>query len=160
MAVDVVHDWAPVYPHLGYAEPVEAIEWLTRAFGFRERVRMSAPDGSFITAKMETPGGGLIMVTGYSAEPGQWLRDRVPNTRVIAERPWPQRGHNITVMVEDVDAHHDRAATEGATIVNPPNETPWGLRVYSTIDPEGHMWEFVSVVNTMEPEAWGAVRID
>jgi uncharacterized glyoxalase superfamily protein PhnB len=160
MSVDLVHGWSAVYPHLGYSDPAQAIDWLTRVFGFRERVRMSEPDGSIITCKVETPGGGLIMIDRYSAEPGEWLRDRVPNMRVLAERPWPQRGHDISVMVDDVDAHHAHAAAEGATIVNPPKDTMWGLRVYSAIDPDGHMWEFVSMVRTVEPEDWGAVRVD
>ena len=52
MTDDVVHGWAPVYPHLRYQQPSEAIAWLTRVFGFRERVRMARPDGTVITSKL------------------------------------------------------------------------------------------------------------
>jgi uncharacterized glyoxalase superfamily protein PhnB len=68
MSGDIVQGWATVYPHIRYEQPVEAIAWLSRAFGFRERVRMARPDGSFITAKVETPGGGLVMVAGSSPD--------------------------------------------------------------------------------------------
>jgi MerR family transcriptional regulator, thiopeptide resistance regulator len=40
-------------------------------------------------------------------------------------------------MVDDVDAHHTRAAEAGAEIVYPPTDQPYGFREYSARDPEG-----------------------
>jgi hypothetical protein len=57
MRDDVVHGWAPVYPHHRYRQPREAIDWLARAFGLRERVRVARPDGTVITSKLKTPRG-------------------------------------------------------------------------------------------------------
>lgn len=42
---DAVAGWALVYPHLAYQDPVAAIAWLSKAFGFRERVRMEPKPG-------------------------------------------------------------------------------------------------------------------
>jgi uncharacterized glyoxalase superfamily protein PhnB len=157
---DLVRGWAPVYPHIHYREPAEAIAWLTRVFGFRERVRMTGPDGTFITSKLETPGGGLVMVAGSSPEFTEWIQERVPGFREQQDRPWPNLSHTTTVMVSDVDRHHEHAKAEGATMLMSPMDQPWGLRSYATIDLEGHQWEFSEELQLLDPEAWGATRIE
>jgi uncharacterized glyoxalase superfamily protein PhnB len=160
LSEDVVRGWAPVYPHLRYENPDEAIAWLARVFGFRERVRMAGPDGSLITSKLEGPEGGLVMVAGSSPDFEQWIRERVPDFREQRERPWPNLSHTTTAMVSDVDAHHERATAAGATILMTPTEHPWGLRSYAALDLEGHQWEFSQTLRIVEPEAWGAIRIE
>ena len=160
MSSDVVRGWAPVYPHLRYEKPAEAIAWLTRVFGFRERVRMARPDGSIITSKLEAPGGGLVMVAGNTAEFTEWIRERLPGFHEQTEQPWPHLSHTTTVLLSDVDGHHERARTEGATILMAPEDQPWGLRSYAALDLEGHQWEFSQLLMIVEPEAWGATRIE
>jgi uncharacterized glyoxalase superfamily protein PhnB len=157
---DLVRGWAPVYPHLRYAAPGAAIAWLGRVFGFRELARLARPDGTVITAKLEGPDGGLVMVAGSSPEFEAWLRDRVPGFRAPRERPWPHPSHTTTVLVGDVDAHYQRATAGGATILLPPTDQPWGLRAYAALDLEGHQWEFSQPLHPVEPEAWGATRIE
>jgi PhnB protein len=158
MSSDVVRGWASVYPHLRYEKPAEAIAWLTRVFGFRERVRMARPDGSIITSKLEAPGGGLVMVAGSSTEFTEWIRERLPGFREQTEQPWPHLWHSTTVLVSDVDGHHERAQAEGAIILTTPEDQPWGLRVYAAVDLEGHQWEFSQLLRIVEPEDWGASR--
>ncbi len=160
MHEDLVHGWAPVYPHLRYEDPAKAIAWLARVFGFRERVRMAQPDGSIITSKLETPSGGLVMVAGGDREFAEWIRERVPGYREQREHPWPDLSHTTTVILDDVDAHHQRAVAEGASILMLPMDHPWGLRSYAAIDVEGHQWEFAQVLRLVEPETWGATRLE
>jgi uncharacterized glyoxalase superfamily protein PhnB len=160
MSEDVVRGWTPVYPHLRYESPHEAIAWLSRAFGLQERVRMARPDGSIITSKLETPGGGLVMVAGSSSDFKQWIRERIPNFREQPGQPWPNLSHTVTVAVGDVDAHYQRARDAGATILMPPTDHPWGVRSYAAIDLEGHQWEFSRTLRIVEPEEWGASRIE
>jgi PhnB protein len=157
---DLVHGWTEVYPHLRYEDPTGAIAWLTRVFAFRELVRMAEPDGSVITSKLETPGGGLVMVAGSSQEFAEWIRERVPGFQERRGHPWPNVSHTTTVIVDDVDAHYGRAEAEGATIVMPPTDHPWGLRSYAAIDVGGHQWEFAQILHIVEPEAWGAARLE
>ena len=156
MPGDLTRDWAIVYPHLRYRDPVAAIDWLTRVFGFRERVRMARPDGGIIVSKLEGPDGGLVMIAGYSRELNEWARERLPNFRAQQEQPWPDLSHVTTVVVQDVDAHFERARCEGAEILMPPADQPWGLRVYSVIDLEGHQWEFSQILRLVDPAEWGA----
>lgn len=153
---DATTGWALVYPHLAYQDPVAAIAWLSGAFGFQERVRMDDEDGGFITAKLQTPAGGLVMVTGYSDD---WLREQLPGLPRQEKPPYPHRGHTISVMVPDVDAHFQQAKAGGATILHEPADQPWGLRVYAALDLEGHQWEFIKQLRSLQPEEWGARQV-
>jgi uncharacterized glyoxalase superfamily protein PhnB len=158
MSQELTRGWAPVYPHIRYDDPGEAIDWLVAVFGFRERARMTGSDGQVVTAKLEGPGGGLVMVAGRSEEFVDWIRQRLPGVREQDARPWPNLTHATTALVPDVDAHHDRAQAAGATVLMPPTDHPWGLRSYAAVDHGGHQWEFASVQCLLEPEAWGASR--
>ncbi len=97
MSTDLSREWATVYPHLRYRDPVAAIDWLRRVFGFRERVRMARPDGSIIVAKLEGPDGGLVMIAGLSPELNDWVRERLPIFGHSSEQPWPDLSHVTTV---------------------------------------------------------------
>ena len=47
-------------------------------------------------------------------------------------------------LVDDVDAHYERAKKAGANITGEPEDRPYGDRVYSVSDPEGHDWFFAT----------------
>ena len=51
------------------------------------------------------------------------------------------------VMVDDVDAHHQQAVAEGADVVYPPTDMPYGVREYSARDPEGGLWSFMTTAD-------------
>ncbi len=48
----------------------------------------------------------------------------------------------MTVQVEDVDAHVARLRSLGIDLVNGPMDRPWGIRTALFADPDGHLWEF------------------
>ena len=50
-----------VIPMLAYEDGPAAVDWLARAFGFRERTRMTDAGGRLSHGEMET-GEGLIML--------------------------------------------------------------------------------------------------
>jgi uncharacterized glyoxalase superfamily protein PhnB len=47
----------------------------------------------------------------------------------------------VLVVVDDLDAHWERARAAGARVLTDPDETPHG-RQYRAEDPEGHRWLF------------------
>ena len=55
-------DQPAVVPMLAYENGPAAMDWLARAFGFREVVRMLAPDGRLSHGEMATGEEGLIML--------------------------------------------------------------------------------------------------
>jgi MerR family transcriptional regulator, thiopeptide resistance regulator len=50
----------------------------------------------------------------------------------------------LNVFIDDVDAHHSRAAAAGARIIFPPTDQPYGQREYGVSDPEGRLWSFAT----------------
>ena len=63
---------------------------------------------------------------------------------------------NLTVFVEDVDAHYDNAREAGARIVEELHETVYGERQYGAEDLDGHLWLFSRHARDVSPEEWGA----
>ena len=47
----------------------------------------------------------------------------------------------FTVAVDDVDAVCAALSQRGVTLLNGPQDRPWGIRTASFTDPGGHIWE-------------------
>jgi uncharacterized glyoxalase superfamily protein PhnB len=60
--------------------------------------------------------------------------------RQMHDNPWVVDG--LFVEVDDVEAHHARAAEAGATILREPEVPDIGYRIYTAEDLEGHRWMF------------------
>lgn len=127
-----------ITPYLLYEDVASALDWLTKAFGFRERMRLPGPDGKITHAEMELADGVIMMGC-----PG-------PNYQN------PKRlGHvtqNLYVYVDDVDKHFELARKAGATILAEPKDQFYGDRHYGAADPEGHHWYFAQHVRDVAPE--------
>jgi uncharacterized glyoxalase superfamily protein PhnB len=50
----------------------------------------------------------------------------------------------VYIMVDDVDAHYERAKSAGASIVEELNDLPFGHRRYTCDDLQGHEWSFAT----------------
>jgi uncharacterized glyoxalase superfamily protein PhnB len=128
-----------ILPHLVYENLVEAIAWLTRVFGFVEHYRYGEP----ISGAQIYAGRACIMLHDL------WGR-MTPAQLGFGTQ-------SLTIFVDDVDAHYERAKREGAEIVEEPHETVYGEYQYAAKDLDGHHWLFSRHARDMNPEAWGAV---
>jgi uncharacterized glyoxalase superfamily protein PhnB len=130
---------------LVYKDPMAALQWLEKAFGFETTMLITDGDGKLTHSEMNF-GDGYIMVGWEWAE----------NTKA----PGSVGGANtqsIHVHLRDgIDAHCDRARGAGATIVQEPEDQFYGDRTYRALDPEGHMWSFGQTVKVTTPEEWEA----
>jgi uncharacterized glyoxalase superfamily protein PhnB len=129
-----------VIPMLSYEDGFAALEWLAKAFGFRERVRLSTPDGRLTHAEMGA-GDGLIMLASPTPDYQSPKRHRqvCEPARKWSAVPWIIDG--VLVYVNDLDAHFAQAKAAGATILSEIEEGPPGRR-YRAEDLEGHRWFF------------------
>jgi RNA polymerase sigma-70 factor (ECF subfamily) len=123
-----------IYPRLGYLDEFAALEFLTTAFGFRERreARMGGENpGDHMLAWLEY-GDGVVMIGHAEHE--------------VHEVYSPQETGHITCMinvsVNDVDAHYEHAKAAGATITMEIDDAFYGERRYEAMDPEGNKWHF------------------
>lgn len=73
-----------------------------------------------------------------------WLHRVAPEFGLASPRTLGSATATTAVMVDSVDAHHERATAEGATIVYGPTDQPYGYREYSARDPEGGLWSFMA----------------
>ncbi len=122
-------DSLQIIPHLAYEDPLAAIEWLERAFGFveREGARVTTPHSVFTS--MDTAGGGIML--GSPGGHGAFSPRTLGGPSLL-----------LTVYIADVDAHSERARAAGAEIVAEPEDKFFGDRCYEAIDIEGHRWAF------------------
>jgi PhnB protein len=131
-----------VIPMITYEDGVAALEWLAKAFGFRECTRMCDPaTGRLMHGELEV-GGGLIMLASPTPdyEGPKRHRESCERARKWSSVPWIIDG--VLVQVEDLDAHFAHAQASGATILSGIEEGPPGRR-YRAEDPEGHRWFFL-----------------
>jgi uncharacterized glyoxalase superfamily protein PhnB len=139
MAVDPIPKGPRITPYLLYEDVGKALDWLEKAFGFRELGdRFTGPDGKVSHAAMQL-GDGHIML----GCPGPTYKN-------------PKRlGHatqHIYAYVEDVDALFKRARSLGAAVLEEPKDTFYGDRRCGVADPEGHQWYFAQHVRDVSPE--------
>lgn len=127
---------ATVIPTLRYRDAAAAIRFLRDAFGFRELLVVPGADGTVAHAEL-THGNGMVMVGSTT--------DGEDGRPPFAGGPaW------LYVIVDDVQAHHDRAVANGAEIVSQPKKEEYGGSSYTAADSEGNQWTFGSY----RPEGW------
>ena len=132
-----------VVPLLWYDRPREAIDWLQKALGFEAVMVVSGDDEGVIHSEL-TFGNGAVYVVGPSsvghggASPAQ---TGGRNTQSVCM--------NLT---GGLDAHCETARAAGAKIEREPADQPYGDRVYTCRDPEGHSWAFCQPAKVLTPE--------
>ena len=118
---------ATVIPELPYDDVAKASDWLCRAFGFKERLRIGDHRAQLVF------GDGAVILTTRGSE-----------------------GHVAVLMrVADADRHHEQARRAGAKVLRPPTDHPYGERQYSAQDIGGHVWTFSQSIADVDPASWG-----
>ena len=107
---------------LAYLHPAAArkyIDFLSRAFG-AEEMAVYENAGRVMHAAVRV--GDAVLELGEPED-----RTGIPS-------------NGLFLFVEDVEAAYARALAAGATVVRPPQDTPYGLRSAIVKDPEGYLW--------------------
>jgi uncharacterized glyoxalase superfamily protein PhnB len=124
-----------IIPAMRYEDPDAAVAWLAEAFGFTEHNVHRDDAGKVDHAELRTGSdetGDLIMVSG-PREAG-WLGGAAadPLASPIC----------VYLVVDDPQAHFERAKAAGATIVMDLQHMEYGSHEYAARDPEGNLWSF------------------
>ena len=120
MSADV---FPTIFAEVRYRDARAAMALLTAAFGFEERLVVPDDEGGVIHAEL-TFGNGLVML-------GSVMDDDAA-----------LGGSALCIVVDDPDAHHDRAVRAGAEVIRPLEDTSYGARGYTARDHEGNLWLF------------------
>jgi uncharacterized glyoxalase superfamily protein PhnB len=131
-----------IVPMLSYEDAGRAADWIVEAFGFEEVERYE--DERTVTHVTLKLGDGTV----YLGNPGpdyrgpRRLAETCEAARRMLETPYVVDG--VTVQVDDVEAHYERARAAGATILTELEDNSGiGQRQYRVEDIEGHRWMFV-----------------
>ena len=129
-----------VIPMIAYENGVEAMAWLAKAFGFQEKEKWLADDGTLTHGEM-IAGEGIIMLATPTKDyqSPKHHRESCQQAKKWSEVPYIIDG--VVVYVPNLDNHFKQAKEFGAKILSNIEENPPGKR-YRVEDIEGHRWFF------------------
>lgn len=128
-----------IIPNLRYVDAPRAIDFLCAAFGFERRaVYLDERDPGIVQHAQLVWRDRMVMISSQNdTEYAQAAK-----MKTVADAGGPTVG--LYLIVEDVDAHAQRARGAGADIFLGPDDKDYGGRGYSARDPEGNVWSFGS----------------
>jgi len=133
-------DILEVFPYLRVRSASEAIEFYARAFGAKERFRLTEPSGRIGHAEIKI-GPTVVM-----------LADEYPEHGIHGPQSLGGTTFSIHLHVGDVDEAFEQAVSAGATVVRPLKDQFYGERSGTVRDPFGHEWLLGGHLETVTPE--------
>ena len=130
---------SPITPVVFYRDPLAAMRFLEKAFGFETSLLVTDQEGNVGHAEMSYGEEGRIGVGGEwgAAELIGPATMRSPSSLEGAGTQF------IRVALDSgIDDHCSRAEAAGAHITQRPEDQFYGARVYRALDLEGHVWCF------------------
>jgi len=127
-------------PYLIISQAAKALEFYKEAFGARELMRLTSPQGQVAHAEIIIGDSRLMLADEFP----EWDA-RSPQT--IGGSPV-----FIALYVEDVDAVISRAVAAGAKLLKPIENQFYGDRSGCVTDPFGHKWSVATHIEDLSPE--------
>jgi len=139
---------AAFVPAVFYKDPIAAIRFLEKAFGFEIDSLILDGDGKLAHSQLSF-GGDAVQIGG------EWEGSLVGPARMRS--PQSVEGGNTqfvrVTLAAGIAAHCERARAAGARITAEPEDQFYGDRVYRALDPEGHVWNFNMEVAAFDSDA-------
>lgn len=118
-----------IWISISCADALAEREWLT-GLGFEPGVCVTGPDGTTVQhSEMLWPEGGRVMVSTSADKPHLGTSPGTTSCYVVTETP------------DEVLA---RAVALGVQVIHPIEDTDYGSRGFSVLDPAGNGWSFGS----------------
>jgi PhnB protein len=130
-----------ITPYLTVKGGAQAIDFYKRAFGAKERFRMTSPDGKSIGHAEVFIGDSIVMLADESPTWGKQSPESLKGTSV-----------SMLIYVEDVDTAFKRAVDAGAKVLMPVQNQFYGERSGCVQDPFGHQWTLMTHVEDVPPD--------
>src|SRR5690606_4078885 len=114
------------YPRLVVSDAAGAIDFYRRALGATEIARYTRPAGAVVHAEVAI---GDLVVAVKDEDDGDPSPTTLGGSPVI-----------LALHVDDADRVADAMVREGARVVHPVQDAPYGQRGGRVADPYGHLW--------------------
>lgn len=137
---------------LFYKDPLAALDWLERAFGFERVMVIRDQQGQLVHSEMRF-GDSYLMVGS------EWADFTASPASIGGKNTQTVHVH----LPEGLDQHCEQARAAGAVILREPQDEFYGDRTYTARDAEGHVWTFgqtVRKVTKEEAEQASGLKID
>ncbi len=119
---------------------VAALDFYRRAFGAKEIMRLTMPDGSLGHAEMQI-GDTRVM-----------LADEAPQRNIKSPQALGGSSVHMMIYLPDADAALKQALAAGATEVRPIQDQFYGDRSATIDDPFGHQWTLATHIEDVSDE--------
>jgi uncharacterized glyoxalase superfamily protein PhnB len=129
-----------MYPYLCVSDAGRAIEFYERAFGAKEKFRLTEPSGRIGHAELDF--GGMTLM----------LSDEFPECGIRSAAAIGATPVTIHLHVDDADAMIRASAEHGATVEREPKDEFYGERSGAIRDPFGHRWLIGHSIEEVAPE--------
>jgi len=140
MVNPVAEGYTAVTPYLCVRGAADAIDFYTKMFGAKERMRMPQPDGKIGHSELVIR-DAVVM-----------LSDEFTDMGVLSPQSLGGSPVTLNVYVDDVDAVVERAVAAGATLDRPVENRFYGDRSGQIVDPWGHRWSIATHVEDVPPD--------
>ncbi|MCY1225387.1 hypothetical protein D9M68_96950 [compost metagenome] len=137
---------------LFYKNPLAALDWLERAFGFERVMVIRDQQDQLVHSEMRF-GDSYLMVGS------EWADFTASPASIGGKNTQTLHVH----LQEGLDQHCEHARAAGAVILREPQDEFYGDRTYTARDTEGHVWTFgqtVRKVTREEAEQASGLKID
>ena len=124
-----------VIPGMLYEDARGAIDWLCDLLGFTRHLVVPGAGDTIAHAQLVL-GNGMIMLGS--------TRDDETGAIYTTPKRAGTNTQSAYILVEEIDAHYERAKSAGAEVVMDIRDQHYGGRAYSVRDPEGHVWHIGS----------------
>ncbi len=124
-----------------YKDPLAALDWLERAFGFKRVMVIRDQQGQLVHSEMRF-GDSYLMVGS------EWADFTASPASIGGKNTQTLHVH----LPDGLDQHCARARAAGAVILREPQDEFYGDRSYTARDAEGHVWTFGQTVRKVTKE--------
>ncbi|AQV95446.1 glyoxalase [Cupriavidus necator] len=124
-----------------YKDPLAALDWLERAFGFKRVMVIRDQQGQLVHSEMRF-GDSYLMVGS------EWADFTASPASIGGKNTQTVHVH----LPDGLDQHCQRARASGAVILREPQDEFYGDRSYTARDAEGHVWTFGQTVRKVTKE--------
>lgn len=135
-----------------YRDPVAALSWLEKAFGFWRSMLVTDRAGNLVHSEMRFADAYIIVDHEWAEGIASPASLGGKNTQIVYLR-----------LERGLDEHCAQARAAGAEIVQEPADQLHGERTYRARDPERHIWTFSQTIRHVpreQAEIEGGWKID
>ncbi len=129
-----------LFAYLRLKNAGKAISFYERAFGAKEKFRLTEPSGRIGHAELDFGGTTLMLSEEY------------PELGLVGPQSLGGTSLSIHLHVDDCDALIERAIAEGATLLRAPSDAFYGERSGTVRGPYGHEWMIGHSIEQVTPE--------